>query len=81
MAVAAIAIAAAFANVALLGSTGEDRLGRLRAVDSSLTTGTGATPAPAVTTTVPRPPVTTAPGARTDDSGRGPGGDRDSDDD
>lgn len=34
--VIAVAICAAFANVALLGSTGEDRLGRLSPVDPSL---------------------------------------------
>jgi hypothetical protein len=52
LAVIALAIAAALANVALLGSAGEDRLGHLRPVDSTLSTprtSTAATPPPATT--------------------------------
>ena len=37
VAVVAVAVAATFANVALLGAVGEDRIGRLRPVDPSLT--------------------------------------------
>ena len=43
IAVIVLAISAAFANVALLGSAGEDRLGRLRPVDPHLSTTAGAT--------------------------------------
>jgi hypothetical protein len=48
LAVIVLAIAAALANVALLGSTGDDRVGHLRPVGSTLPTiGPSAPPPPA----------------------------------
>lgn len=79
IAVVAVAVAAAFANVALLGSVGEDRIGRLRPVDPTLSATRQATTAPA-----PAPPAA-APASTDDDDhsgrGRGRGGSDDSDDD
>jgi hypothetical protein len=47
VAVVALAIAAAFANVALLSSTGEDRIGRLSPVAAVVAVGAApASPAP-----------------------------------
>ena len=78
VAVVALAVAAAFANVALLGSAGEDRLGHLRPVSAQAP----ATTAPALT-----PDDGTQPGGATtdgDDHGGTPtdtqGSDRDDDD-
>lgn len=88
-AVIAIAVAAAFANVALLGSTGEERLGRLRPVDSALTTprdtttGDGETVIAPATTTAPTGGTTSTDDSASpgDDSGRGRGRGRGGDDD
>ena len=50
LAVIVLAIAAALANVALLGSTGDDRIGHLRPVGSTLpTTGPASPPPPPAT--------------------------------
>jgi hypothetical protein len=80
LAVVILAVAAALANVALLGSAGEDRLGRLRPVESGLTTTTDEAVTAPVTTTGPSIVPT-----RTDeaDHPRGPyaPGDRDDADD
>lgn len=47
MAVVALAVGAALANVALLSSTGEDRIGRLSPVASAVVVGAApASPAP-----------------------------------
>ena len=46
LAVIVLAIAAALANVALLGSTGDDRVGHLRPVGSTLPTTGPSTPPP-----------------------------------
>lgn len=72
----AVAVAAAFANVALLGSVGEDRIGRLRPVDPTQSSArqttttpapqTTATPAPRTTAT-PAPQATPAPTTTDDD--------------
>ena len=43
VAVVAVAVAAAFANIALLGAVGEDRIGQLRPLDPSLTDTRGIT--------------------------------------
>jgi hypothetical protein len=78
-AVVAVAVAAAFANVALLGSVGEDRIGRLRPVDPTLSGARQATTAPA-----PAPAAAPASADDDDHSGRGRGRGRsggDSDDD
>lgn len=74
VAVVAVAVAAAFANVALLGSVGEDRIGRLRPVDPSLT-------AARQETTAPAPAAATTTDDDEDHSGRGRGRSGDSDDD
>ncbi len=78
VAVVAVAVAAAFANVALLGSVGEDRIGRLRPVDPTLTAARQETTAPAPAAVAP-----TATDGDGDHSGRGRGRGRsgDSDDD
>lgn len=75
VAVVAVAVAAAFANVALLGAVGEDRIGRLRPVDPTLSAVARETTAPA--------PATVAPTTTDEDdhSGRGRGRSDDSDDD
>ena len=87
VAVVAVAVAAAFANVALLGSVGEDRIGRLRPVDPTLSSARGATTAPRTVTTTAATPATVAPTTTDDDDddssgrGRGRGRSGDSDDD
>jgi hypothetical protein len=76
-----VAVAAAFANVALLGSVGEDRIGRLRPVDPTLSGTRQATTAPAP---APAPAAAPASTDADDHSGRGRGRGRsggDSDDD
>lgn len=74
LAVVAVAVGAAFANVALLGSTGEDRLGRLSPVDPALTsTGPSTVTAPPAATTTPGDDH----GGSSGGSGRGRGGDAD----
>lgn len=75
VAVVAIALAAAFANIALLGSAGEDRLGRL----SPVATPAGGT-APAATdddggATTTTGTTTTGTTAGADDRGRPDGDD------
>jgi hypothetical protein len=54
LAVIVLAIAAALANVALLGSTGDDRIGHLRPVGSTLSTTV-------VSPVTSPPPATTDP--------------------
>lgn len=84
-----VAAAAAFANVALLGAVGEDRIGRLRPVDPGLSATLGTAPAGATSTgavTVAPAPAVTAPIVTDGDDdgsrrGRGRGRSGDSDDD
>jgi hypothetical protein len=59
LAVIVLAIAAALANVALLGSTGDDRIGHLRPV--------GSTPSTTVASPVTPPPPTTTDRDHDDD--------------
>jgi hypothetical protein len=69
--VVAVAVAAAFTNVALLGSAGEDRLGKLSPVDAGLSTTEPerTVTAPPPTTAVTTPSVPTTPPATISDGG------------
>lgn len=86
--VLAIAVGAVIANMALLGATGEDELGRLRPVDPALTARpTTTAPARVLTTTTGARPVTAPPATTTEaddhggDRNHGGGHDRHGDDD
>lgn len=86
VAVVAIAAAAASANVVLLGSAGEDGLGRLRPVTEAAPAATapadtdGATGAEPPGTTGAQPPATTTSGDDHGDDHGGRGRDHDEDD-
>ena len=76
LAVIALAIGAALANVALLGSAGDDRLGHLRPVDSTLPTTRPSLATPPPATTIDRD----GGHAESPRGVRGRDGDRDDDD-